>query len=92
MLLRLVLGRVLICALAPLYNIEKKPCKIIMYILQIFLGQNDNDYTASRVQELPQPITTTVVRIYPTDSVSDTRVCLKLELHGCVLQREEGMQ
>ena len=65
---------------------------IIMYILQIFLGQNDNDYTASKVQDLPQPIATTVVRIYPTDSVPDTRVCLKLELHGCVPQREEGMQ
>ena len=58
----------------------------------MFSGQNPNDHTASVLQYLPQPITARIVRLYPTDSIPSTMACVKLELHGCVPQREEGKQ
>jgi len=59
--------------------------------LQIFSGQDENNYTASVLQWLPQPITARIVRLYPSGSVPEPMACLKLELHGCVPQRKEGM-
>ena len=57
----------------------------------MFSGQNESDHTASVMQNLPQPITARIVRLYPNESIPATMACLKLELHGCVPQREEGV-
>ena len=50
-----------------------------------------DNITASVLQDLPYSISARIVRLYSIATTPTPRACAKLELHGCVPQRPEGI-
>jgi len=50
-----------------------------------------DNITASVLQDLPYSISAKIVRLYPNATKPPLQTCAKLELHGCVPQRKQGI-